>query len=265
MSIILDDLNFPEGPCFDSKGNIWLVEKDAGNLVLVSDNDYKRYNVGGAPNGIAIDENDLVWFCDSKQNSIRAFDPISKTTATIVNEYESGTLKMPNDLAFDRSGNLLFTCPGDTLEDNTGYICCLSTNKKLSKIFEGMYYPNGLALNKEQTQLFVAETGTQKIWSFEWNADAKQLSNKTLFVETGGSIGPDGIAFDQDGNLYVAVYGSGKVKVWDKNGVLKEEIDSRGKNPTNCVLDPSGKKGLIITEAEKGLLVQHQTKKRGII
>ncbi|MDQ8005786.1 MAG: SMP-30/gluconolactonase/LRE family protein [Pedobacter sp.] len=265
MSIILDDLKFPEGPCFDSIGNIWLVEKDAGNLVFISDNDCKRFNVGGAPNGIAIDENDLVWFCDSKQNSIRTFDPISQTTSTIVNEYKNSALKMPNDLAFDRSGNLLFTCPGDSLEDSTGYICCLSADKKLSKIFEGMYYPNGLVLNQEQTQLFVAETGTQKIWKFEWNTDTKQLSNKTLFAETGGSIGPDGIAFDEDGNLYVAVYGSGKVKVWDKNGVLKEEISSSGNNPTNCALDPSGKKGLIITEAENGILVQLQTKKRGII
>lgn len=265
MPIILNDLNFPEGPCFDSKGNIWLVEKDAGNLVLISDDIHKRYYVDGAPNGIAIDENDLVWFCDSKQNSIRTFDPISQTTATIVKQYENSALKMPNDLAFGPNGNLLFTCPGDTLEDNTGYICCLSIDGKLSKIFEGMFYPNGLALNKEQSHLFVAETGTQKIWKFEWDNENKQLKDKTLFTETGGSVGPDGIAFDEDGNLYVAVYGSGKVKVWNKDGALIEEIETLGYNPTNCALDPSGKKGLIITEAKNGILVQHQTKKRGII
>lgn len=265
MSVISIDLNFPEGPCFDSKGNIWLVEKDAGNLVLIRENTIERHFVDGAPNGIAIDRKDLIWFCDSKQNSIRTFDPISKTTVTIVDEYENSPLKMPNDLAFDRSRNLLFTCPGDSLEDKMGYVCCLSADKKLSKIFEGMYYPNGLALNKAQNQLFVAETGTKKIWRFGWNADVKQLSNKSLFAETGGSVGPDGIAFDEDGNLYAAVYGSGKVKVWDENGVLKEEIDALGYNPTNCALDPFGKKGLIITEAENGILVQHQTKKRGII
>lgn len=265
MEIIFSDLNFPEGPCFDSKGNIWLVEKDAGNLVLINDQLNKRLKVGGAPNGIAIDKNDLVWFCDSKQNSIRTFDPTSEKTTTIIDNFEGEALKMPNDLTFDQHGNLLFTCPGDSLDDNTGYICCLTPNRKLFKIFEGMFYPNGLALNKEQSHLFVAETGTQQIWKFEWDNESKQLKNRTLFTETGGEIGPDGIAFDEDGNLYVAVYGSGKVKVWDETGMLIEKIDALGYNPTNCALDPSGKKGLIITEAEKGLLVQYQTKKRGII
>jgi len=265
MTIILNDLNFPEGPCFDKEGDIWLVEKDAGNLVFISDHTTQRYFVEGSPNGIAIDHSGLVWFCDSKQNSIRTFDPISSATETIVSHYENQALKMPNDLTFDQKGNLLFTCPGDTLEDNTGYICCLTPEKQLSKIFEGMYYPNGLALNKAQNQLFVAETGTKKIWSFDWNPETQQLGDKTLFTATGGTIGPDGIAFDENGNLYVAVYGSGKVKVWDNNGILKEEIDASGYNPTNCALDPSGNKGLIITEAENGLLVQHSTKKRGIV
>ncbi len=265
MNVILDQINFPEGPCFDKNGDIWLVEKEAGNLIYIKNGISKRFKVDGAPNGIAIDANNLVWFCDSKQNSIRTFDPISQTTSTIVGYFENQALKMPNDLAFDRKGNLLFTCPGDSLEDNTGYICCLTPDKQLLKIFKGMFYPNGLALNEEQTQLFVAETGTKKIWRFDWNADSNLLNNKTLFTETGGTVGPDGIAFDEEGNLYAAVYGSGKVKVWDKTGTIKEEVDTLGYNPTNCALDPSGKKGLFITEAEKGTLLQHPTKKRGII
>lgn len=265
MPIILDNLNFPEGPCFDSRGNIWLVEKDAGNLVFVSENTYKRHTVDGAPNGIAIDKNDIVWFCDSKQNSIRTFDPVTQTTTTMVDNFEGNALKMPNDLTFDQNGNLLFTCPGDSLADNTGYICCFTPEQKLFKIFEGMYYPNGLAFNSNQSHLFVAETGTKQIWKFDWDNKNRQLKERTLFAETGGTVGPDGIAFDEDDNLYAAVYGSGKIKVWDKNGALKEEIDALGYNPTNCALDPSGKKGLVITEAEKGILVQYHTKKRGII
>ena len=263
MKVILDHINFPEGPCFDKNGNVWLVEKEAGNLIIVENGIATRFEVDGAPNGIAIDSNNLVWFCDSKQNSIRTFDLTTKTTNTIVDQIEGKPLKMPNDLTFNKQGDLLFTCPGDNLDDNTGYICHLKTDKTLSIIYKGMFYPNGLALNKEQTALFVAETGKHKIWKFDW--DGTKLANKILFAETGGPIGPDGIAFDEDGDLYVAVYGSGMVKSWDKNGVLKNQIDAIGKNPTNCAIDPSGKFGLVITEAEKGLLIQYPLKKRGII
>lgn len=265
MKIILEQLNFPEGPCFDHNGDIWLVEKEAGNLVLVSNSACQKFNVGGAPNGIAIDDDNMIWFCDSAQNSIRTFDPVSRQTLTVTDQIEGQPLKMPNDLAFDRRGNLLFTCPGDRLDDKGGYICCLGRDKTLTKIFSGMYYPNGMALNKERSRLYVAETGTHKIWQFDWNAEEKKLSKQDLYVETGGPIGPDGIAFDEDGNLYVAVYGSGKIKIWNSSGFSLDAVGTIGKNPTNCAIDPSGQKGLIITEAEKGILIQQPLTKKGIV
>jgi gluconolactonase len=263
MLKILAQLNFPEGPSFDRNGNIWLVEKGAGNLIYISNHLSKRFYVGGAPNGIAIDNNNLVWFCDSKQNSIRTFNPITKTTTTVIDQIDGTALKMPNDLTFDKFGNLIFTCPGNSLDDDTGYICCLDAERKLTKIFEGLYYPNGLAFNKMQSHLYVAETGTHKIWKFEWIA--MTLTNKELFVETGGPIGPDGIAFDEDENLYVAVYGSGKIKSWDNTGHELPPIITGGKNPTNCAIDPLGVRGIIITEAENGVLIQYPLTKKGII
>ena len=256
MRILLTDLKFPEGPCFDRNGDIWLVEKEGGNLVKISNSITQRFDVGGAPNGIAIDSQNIVWFCDSRQNNIRTFDPLSKSTTTIVDQLNGEILKMPNDLIFDRSGNLIFTCPGDSLDDNTGYICCLSADQKLTKIHTGMYYPNGLTLSLDETRLYVAETGTHKIWQFDWNTAERKVANQTLFAETGGPVGPDGITLDEEENLYVAVYGSGKIKTWDKSGKRLGSIDTIGQNPTNCAIDPSGLRGLIITETEKGILLQ---------
>ncbi|WP_256012133.1 SMP-30/gluconolactonase/LRE family protein [Desertivirga xinjiangensis] len=265
MRILLTGLNFPEGPCFDRNGDIWLVEKEAGNLILISNSISRRYKVDGAPNGIAIDQNNLIWFCDSRQNSIRTFDPLLNLNTTIVNQIEGKSLKMPNDLAFDKLGNLLFTCPGDSLDDNTGYICCLGQDRSLAKIYAGMRYPNGLAFNTDQSKLFVAETGTHKIWQFDWDTEEKKLSNQILFAETGGPVGPDGIAFDDEENLYVAVYGSGQIKIWNPAGLQQPPIDAIGENPTNCAIDPSGLKGIIITEARKGFLVQQPLTKKGIV
>lgn len=265
MRVILDSLHFPEGPCFDNMGRIWLVEKNAGNLILSTNSACERFTVGGAPNGIAIDKQNIIWFCDSKQNSIRTFNPVTKLSVRIATHVNGEPLKMPNDLTFDKTGNLLFTCPGDRLDDNSGYICCLGPDNTVSKIFSGMYYPNGLAFNKEQTRLYVAETGTHRIWQFDWHAEEKTLMSPVLFVETGGPVGPDGMAFDEDGNLYVAVYGSGKIKIWDRSGTRLGSIQTAGRNPTNCAIDPYGKKGIIITEAEKGVLLQHPLTKKGIL
>ncbi|MCF3110965.1 SMP-30/gluconolactonase/LRE family protein [Niabella sp. CC-SYL272] len=265
MRTLVKDIAFPEGPAFDSNGSIWLVEKEAGNLICYKDNQWYRYFVDGAPNGIAIDTNNLLWFCDSKQHSIRTFDPATGTTDTVTDQVDGHTLKMPNDLAFDRNGQLLFTCPGDRLTDGGGYVCCLTGGRQVVKIRTGMYYPNGLAFNREGTCLYIAETGTRLIWKFDWDAGTATLSHPGILANTGGAVGPDGMALDEAGNIYIAVYGAGVIQKISPDGCEIEAIRLPGANPTNCALDPRGSQGLIITEAEKGWLLQTDMSVKGLL
>nr|WP_288812582.1 SMP-30/gluconolactonase/LRE family protein [uncultured Sphingobacterium sp.] len=265
MNLLIDDLDFPEGPAFDQQGNIWLVEKEAGNLIHYRDNKYDRLQVNGHPNGIAVAPDGTIWFCDALQNSIRRYNPIDNSCETRLNKIGNNVLKMPNDLCFDSSGNLLFTCPGSELTDGTGYICCLQTNGTTRIVHQNMQYPNGLAFAPDRSKLYVAETGSKWIWKMNWNPLSCQMDSIEKFALAGGQIGPDGIAFDEEGNLFVATYGSGHILVLDQNGAVTEKIQTSGLNPTNCALDPSGAMGLIITEAEKGQLLQLSHTKKGIL
>ncbi len=265
MRTLINNIAFPEGPAFDREGAIWLVEKEAGNLICYKDNQLYRYFVDGAPNGIAIDADNRLWFCDSKQNSIRTFDPATGTTNTIADQLDDQPLKMPNDLAFDPKGRLLFTCPGDRLTDGEGYVCCLTPEGTVLKIRTGMYYPNGLAFNREGTRLYIAETGTRLIWKFCWDADTALLSQPTIVANTGGTVGPDGMALDEAENMYVAVYGAGVIQKISRDGCVTAAIPLPGTNPTNCALDPRGSEGLIVTEAEKGMLLQIPIDARGLL
>lgn len=265
MQTLIEGLDFPEGPAFDGNGGIWLVEKNAGNLVYYRDSRHSRVKVGGHPNGIAIDLSGKIWFCDAKQNSIRKYDPMSKTCTTIVGDIAGIPLKMPNDLCFDSEGALLFTCPGSELTDGEGYICCLSKDGFLKKVYTGMFYCNGLAFGKDGKNLFVAETGSKWIWKMVWDPLMQSFRRAEQFVYVGGDVGPDGIAIDRDGLLYIALYGSGKIVIVHPGGEIIGEIKLQGDNPTNCALDPLGKQGLLITEAEKGLLIQWETTKKGLL
>ncbi|GGH30258.1 SMP-30/gluconolactonase/LRE family protein [Sphingobacterium alkalisoli] len=265
INVLLDNIAFPEGPAFDKNGRIWLVEKEAGNLISIDSEGIKRYQTNGNPNGIAIDKNNLIWFCDAKQNSIRTFNQSTERIETIVSSIDNMPLKMPNDLAFDEHENLIFTCPGDTLTDGTGYVCCLTNTKKLLIIKHNMFYPNGLAFSKDFNSLYIAETGTHIIWKFKWNALQHILSEGIQWINVGGPIGPDGIAFDADDNLYIALYGGASVKKVDQYGQIMEEILLPGKNATNCAIDPTGKMGIIITEAEQGTLLQKKINTKGVL
>lgn len=264
-SIITNDLRFPEGPAFDRHQNLWCVEQKGASLVCISADSVKRIQVGGCPNGIAIDANQQVWFCDSGENSIRTYSPETGNTATVLNNLEGQPLNMPNDLAFDHMGQLVFTCPGPKLDSNQGVICVYTSDHKLYKIGAEFYYPNGLAFTQNGRQLLVAETGRQQIWIGDWNAAAASWTNQRVFVHAGGAIGPDGMALDEEGYLYVAIYGNSCIRVFDPEGKQVNEIIISGKNPTNCAFDPYQRWGLVVTEAETGTLINVPVMKKGIL
>ena len=170
INILTKELNFPEGPAFDSSGNLWAVELKGGGLIRWQDGVLERVETGGAPNGIVIDSQGRIVFCDSAECSIRRYDPRFKTIETLANEVDGEPLNQPNDLAFDAEGNLLFTCPGDSRQEPIGTVCVLPPHGVVRKIAEGLNFPNGLALAAGGTELIIAETYQQRLWRGRWNA-----------------------------------------------------------------------------------------------
>lgn len=258
LQTLAEGLQFPEGPAFATDGGLWAVEMKAGALIRLKNGEVSRFDVGGIPNGIAIDEKDNIIFCDSGQQSIRSFSPHTGQLFTIATHVIKERLSKPNDLVFDKIGNLVFTCPGDSRQEPTGYACVLMKNGVIKKITNQKYFPNGLAFTGDGQYLVIAETYKHRLWKGKWNATTGEWTNEKIWCETGGPVGPggpDGMAFDRDGHLFVAVYGTGKLKIINPEGEIIDELLLPGQNPTNCAFDPAFEKRLIVTEAEQGAIL----------
>lgn len=263
-TLIVDGLNFPEGPAFDQQGNLWLVELNGGNLVKVNGTNIERFQTQGNPNGVAIDSTGKVWFCDAGQKSIRTFDPATAEFETQANAIDHERLDKPNDLAFDAAGNLVFTCPGESRKDATGYACVLSREGCIKKITDQKYFPNGLAFTNDGISLIIAETYKHRLWKGEWDSDKAEWKNPKIWCDIAGPDGPggpDGMAFDANGVLYVAVYGTGTIQLVSDEGKVIQVLEVPGNYPTNCAFGPSG--NLVITEAENGILINAELKVAG--
>ena len=266
-TILASGLAFPEGPAFAPNGSLWAVELKNESLIQLANDVLTRYRVGGAPNGIAIDANGLVWFCDAAQNAIRRFDPVTGQTTTMASDAAGQPLDKPNDLAFDSAGNLVFTCPGNSRQEPTGYVCVLTPDGQVRKIITDKYFPNGLAFSADGQSLTIAETYRHRLWKGRWNAQTRKWTDAHVWATVegpNGPGGPDGLAVGQDGNLYVAVYGTGGIHVVSPTGTVTHCLDVPGQNPTNCAFDPSGRLGLIVTEAEHGQILSLKTGTSGI-
>ena len=260
----MQGLVFPEGPAVDSKGNIWFVELKGGNLGCLSpDQTFKRFPVAnGSPNGIAIDRRDHIWFCDSTNNCVSRLNPETLKIDTVCSGINGQPLHQPCDLAFDRQGTLVFTCHNNSRQEPTGYVCAWSPDDGIKKISDGKFFPNGLVFTSDGKELIIAETYKYRLWKGKWDAKSKTWYDEHPWVEAGGPIGPDGMAFSKDGDLYVAVYGRKTIKVISPQGIIIDEIELPGQNPTNCAFLPDG--GLIVTEAERGELLKIDNRKKGM-
>ncbi len=171
----------------------------------------------------------------------------------------------PNDLLFDSLNNLVITCSGTTGNDQLGYVAVYSPAGQIDIIAEGLLHPNGLAFYPNQQNLLITEMHQQRIWSGYW--DQESLSWETLHVwasitieasamaTTSGIPSPYGMSVGPDGNLYVAISGAGVVRLFSDEGHFIRDILLPGKNPSDCVFDPSGELGLIVTETERGELL----------
>lgn len=76
-----------------------------------------------------------------------------------------------------------------------------------------IYFANGIALDAEEKYLYVAETMMDRILRFEIDIDKKTLTKRETYQTV---LTPDNLAFDKDGNLWIASPVSSKVFAVDK-------------------------------------------------
>jgi gluconolactonase len=255
ITVLAEGLNFPEGPAFAPDGSLWCVEARGGPLVQWQAGRIIRHDSDGLPCGLAFDAAGRAWFCDARNNAVRCFTPDTGRWDTVAETLDGRPLDAPNDLAFDPAGNLVFTCPGDSRFDPMGYVCCLQPEGQVSLVGGGLYFPNGVVFSADGRALMVAETYGRRVWRGGWDSRAARWIDARPWAELGGEPGPDGMALGADGLLYVAALRSGQVKAVDATGQVVRSYRVPGPRPTNVAFDPSGRLGLVVTEAEHGLLL----------
>jgi len=168
-------------------------------------------------------------------------------------------LNGPNDLVFDAEGNLFFTDPWtSSLANPIGGVYGYDWGRHtLHKIAEGRAFPNGILIRGNH--LYVAETLTRKIWLFAVTGPGQAVLQSefcTLPVaDTTGWQGPDGMALDAEGNLYVAHLGAGFVRVYDPNGTLIDSIRTGGSRPTNVCFGGPDLDELYVTVDDLGIMI----------
>ena len=259
--LLASELGFPEGPVVMPDGSVVLCDGNTGELLYWRDGEVDVYaETGGSPWGAVLGSDDAIYVTQggnvpgsgdtSAICGIQVVRP-DRSVGLISSEIGGHTLAGPNDLAFGPDGRLYFTDSG-TEEDprvetpSPGRLFVLGPSGGEFLMERPELYPNGIAFDADGS-LYWTESRGHRICRLEGGQPA-------VFSQLTDNHVPDGMAFAEDGRLFVCTTISGGVTVVSPTGEILHEIHL-GEHATNCAF---GGSTLYVTATKVADLDAHQ-------
>ncbi|MCC6944378.1 MAG: NHL repeat-containing protein [Thermomicrobiales bacterium] len=204
FSAFVEGLDHPEGVATGSDGALY-AGGEAGQVYRVSlDGTFKEIgSTGGFNLGLCLDASDNVYVCDNWAHVVKKVAPNGTVTT-----YSSGApnrpMKTPNYPVFDAAGNLYVSDSGDW-NANNGCVFRVASGGETEVFTTAVSaFPNGICLHPTGSHLYVVESQTSSVVRVEIGADGSAGAAEKV-VELPHNV-PDGVAFDEAGNLFISCY-----------------------------------------------------------
>lgn len=289
---ITDGLRFPEGPIAMPDGSIILVEIEAGRLTRVLPNGAKEVvaEPGGGPNGAAMGPDGACYVCnnggfnwayDEEPGSIRPvgqaddyvtgrIERIDIETGKIETLYDNcngNRLSGPNDIVFDRKGNMWFTDLGKARArdlDRGAIYWAKPDGSEIREVIQPFTTPNGIGLSPDEKTLYVAETEGGRLFAYDIVSNGevellpypKSLNGGRYITSDTGMRRFDSLAVEDCGNVCVATLFTGGITVASPDGGTAEFVETGDGYTTNICFGGENLQKAYITLSWQGLLVE---------
>jgi gluconolactonase len=252
--------SFLEGPAFDRSGNLYCVDVPYGRIFRISpDGEFDvACSYQGRPNGLAIHKDGRIFVTD-QMHGILVLDPASGRIEPFLESGGFERFKGPNDLVFNRAGDLYFTDQGQSgLQNPNGCVYKLHAQGRLDCLIATVPSPNGLVLSRDEGTLYLAVTRANAVWRVPLNFLGNgAVSRVGTYLQLSGGTGPDGMALGGDGSLAVAHIGFGTVWLFDPIGEPLARVQScAGLQTSNVAFAGDGSPYIYITESGSGQILR---------
>jgi sugar lactone lactonase YvrE len=133
-----------------------------------------------------------------------------------------------NDGACDPSGRLWVGTMALDQRPGAAAIYRLDGNA-LTTILEGVTISNGIGWSPDGRRCYYVDTPTRRVDAYAYDGE---LGARATLAEIDGS--PDGLCIDDEGCVWVAIWGGSRVERWTPDGRLDRVLAVPAENPTAC-------------------------------
>ncbi|UIJ35178.1 SMP-30/gluconolactonase/LRE family protein [Allobranchiibius sp. GilTou73] len=158
-----------------------------------------------------------------------------------------------NDGGCDPMGN--FYCGTMAYDQTPGAasLYLLTSGGLASQVLTGLTVSNGIGWTGLGDTGFHNDTPTRIVWTFDWSPDG--IADRRPFVTLPDDVAgdPDGLCVDEQGGVWVALYGGSAVHRYSPEGELDHVVDLPVTNVTACTFGGDGLRTLYITTTRENV------------
>lgn len=132
---------------------------------------------------------------------------------------------------------------------------CLHPELTVAQKLDGLTISNGLAWTLSGDTFYHTDTPTGRVCAFDYIPESGDIARRRVVAEIPGSWGlPDGMTVDTEGQLWLALWGGGRViRIDPSTSAISYELLVPAKNVTSCTFGGDFLDELYITTASVGM------------
>jgi len=182
------------------------------------------YQLPGTVGMIAPIQGDDGWVLGAGRGFVHlALDGTQRTIAQVA---PAGTRM--NDGACDPQGRFWGGTLADDHHTGGGALYRLDRTGRTEVVLEGLTISNGIGWSPDGRTMYLVDSGPRVVHAFTFDGDRGTISAGRVLVTVPEDIGaPDGMTVDAAGDLWVAIYGGGRVNRYAPDGSLRDVYPSR--------------------------------------
>ncbi len=258
-----------EGPVFDEDGQLLVVDvtAPAGEPKVLRVNVQKKTSEpvhtdarGTYTSAQSSPYDGRIYLTDFSHGDIVSLAPDGGDPRTFFSGEVDGSPMNPDDLAFDREGNLYVSdSRGMSEGEARGRVVRIDrAGKEATVLADGLASPNGISFDADYRGLWFSELTQNRVSYLLLDGEGGVASRHTAIRVDGGLAQTDSIAVDAEGNVYQGLHGRPAMAVYDNYGerLATVEVPARAarglESATNVAITPGGTRAYMTVSGPGG-------------
>ena len=247
--------------CKLGEGPMWHEKRNSCFWVDIDDRSFyeynwlttevKRWQLDRQPSLIVETRDDKLLI--ATETGIAVFDFRTSVLHPLLDIEKDITGNRSNDGGCDVRGRLWLGTMAKDAKPHEGSLYCIKPDLSITKKLAGLTISNGIAWSPANDRMYYIDSTTQSVQAFSFNPETAEIHFEKMVIEISPDQGiPDGMAIDEEGMLWIALYnGFGIYRYNPHTGKLLEKISVPVPQVTCCAFGGEHLDHLFITTARE--------------